>query len=72
MSTELRYESSPEHLDAVEPLWSALHAHHAEITPVLAGAPAREAGERHGFERGFFVYFGRRDGTRRVGDPGRD
>ena len=176
MSAELRYESSPERLDAVEPLWNALHAHHAEITPALLGrVPAREAGEawrrrrakyerwladpdsffviaeddgepvgyafvtvgpgyaswstgkrlaelqtlsvlpgrrgagigeslldaawarlaelgvedmaivaattnlgshrfyeRHGFERGFVVYYGRRDGTRRVGDPDRD
>lgn len=31
----------PSDLDSIEPLWAALNEHHAEITPLLAGAVAR-------------------------------
>ncbi len=31
-----------EYIDRLEPLWSALHAHHMGITPRLGGADARE------------------------------
>jgi len=32
-------------LDTLEPLWAALNDHHAEITPMLNGAPARDRAE---------------------------
>lgn len=42
----LRYSSSIEEIDLLEPLWCALQVHHAEINPTLAGgAPKREVPE---------------------------
>jgi GNAT superfamily N-acetyltransferase len=44
VSVELRYANSIAELDLLEPLWNALHAHHGEITPSIAGTtPARDA-----------------------------
>jgi ribosomal protein S18 acetylase RimI-like enzyme len=34
-----------ERLDDVEPLWLALHAHHSEVSPRVAGLPARTSEE---------------------------
>jgi ribosomal protein S18 acetylase RimI-like enzyme len=44
--TDLRYSSSIEEIDLLEPLWGALQVHHAEINPTLAGGtPKREVPE---------------------------
>ncbi len=46
MPVALRFENSPERLDALEPLWNALQEHHARISPTLGpGRPARELAE---------------------------
>jgi GNAT superfamily N-acetyltransferase len=43
---ELRYAGTVAELDAVEPLWNALHAHHEKISPMLGErTPKREAGD---------------------------
>jgi GNAT superfamily N-acetyltransferase len=43
---ELRYAERAAELDAVEPLWNALQAHHSEITPELGeGTPKRGEGD---------------------------
>jgi GNAT superfamily N-acetyltransferase len=45
-SISLRYAETVAELDTVEPLWNALHAHHAEISPDLgADTPKREAAD---------------------------
>lgn len=36
-ATTLRYASSAEELDVLEPLWNALQEHHSEILPALGG-----------------------------------
>jgi N-acetyltransferase len=42
----LRYANAVEDLDALEPVWNALQAHHAEITPELGpGTPPRATAE---------------------------
>jgi ribosomal protein S18 acetylase RimI-like enzyme len=42
----VRYSSSVEEVDVLEPLWGALQDHHAEVDPILAGkAPKRDAGD---------------------------
>ncbi|HEY5052659.1 MAG TPA: GNAT family N-acetyltransferase [Solirubrobacterales bacterium] len=42
----LRYVDTIEELDALEPLWNALQAHHSQITPVLGDdTPKRDAGD---------------------------
>jgi ribosomal protein S18 acetylase RimI-like enzyme len=42
----LRYAESAEELDALEPIWNALQAHHERITPDLgAHTPKRETAE---------------------------
>lgn len=38
---ELNYGNEVAELDAIEPLWNALQAHHTEISPQLGGRPAR-------------------------------
>lgn len=46
MAIELRYAGTVAELDAVEPLWNALQAHHEEITPGLGEWTAkRDANE---------------------------
>jgi ribosomal protein S18 acetylase RimI-like enzyme len=43
---DLRVAATPGELDAVEPLWNALQAHHSEITPALSErTPKRDAGD---------------------------
>jgi ribosomal protein S18 acetylase RimI-like enzyme len=39
----LRYASSVEELDALEPLWNALQTHHSEITPKLGDATPKRS-----------------------------
>jgi ribosomal protein S18 acetylase RimI-like enzyme len=42
----LRFADTVAELDALEPLWHALQAHHSRITPVLAGGtPKRDAAD---------------------------
>lgn len=41
----LRIADTPEELDAVEPLWNALQAHHSRITPKLGSAAAKREPE---------------------------
>ncbi len=42
----LRYEETAARLDALEPLWNALQAHHSEITPMLGErTPKREVAD---------------------------
>jgi GNAT superfamily N-acetyltransferase len=38
---ELKYANAVAELDAIEPLWNALQAHHTEISPKLGSTPAR-------------------------------
>jgi ribosomal protein S18 acetylase RimI-like enzyme len=38
-------KAGSERLDELEPLYRALHVHHAEVTPELAGMPACDAAE---------------------------
>jgi GNAT superfamily N-acetyltransferase len=43
---DLRYAQTVAELDAVEPLWNALQAHHTEISPDFgSGTPSREPAE---------------------------
>jgi GNAT superfamily N-acetyltransferase len=52
----LRYAATVAELDAIEPLWNALHSYHATISPEIGSAtPSRTAGEawrirRHKYE----------------------
>jgi hypothetical protein len=40
---ELRYADSSAELGVIEPLWNALHEHHSQIEPKLAGStPKRD------------------------------
>lgn len=49
----LRYANTVADLDAVEPLWNALQAHHAAISPDLGeGTPHREPGDAWRIRRG--------------------
>lgn len=46
MSGEIAIERvGAERIEAMAPLYEALHEHHARIAPALAGGPARETGE---------------------------
>lgn len=59
---ELRYANTAAELDAVEPLWNALQAHHAEISPDFGPAtPSRDEGEAWRIRRGKY--------ERWLGDP---
>jgi ribosomal protein S18 acetylase RimI-like enzyme len=40
-----------ERIDDLEPLWKAMHAHHAQVTPVRAGVPARPADQAWSLRR---------------------
>lgn len=56
MGIALRYEDSVEQLDAVKPLWDALQAHHARITPELSPqTPKRDLAEAWRVRRSKYV-----------------
>jgi GNAT superfamily N-acetyltransferase len=52
----LRYESSVEEIDAVEPLWNALQEHHVRVTPELdPRTPKRELADAWRVRRSKYV-----------------
>jgi len=52
----LRYETAVERLDAVEPLWNALQAHHTRVTPELdPQTPKRDLDEAWRVRRSKYV-----------------
>ena len=55
-AVNLRYESTVEEIDAVEPMWNALQEHHVQITPELdPQTPKRELGDAWRVRRSKYV-----------------
>lgn len=51
----LRHSRAEAELDSIEPLWNALQAHHARITPRLGPRPPRELGDAWRVRRSKYV-----------------